>query len=131
MASYLGIDAGTQSLKAIIIGDGEILAETYVHFGRDLPQYGAPNGFISDVDPTVRHANPHMWNDAMELALQRLADSGAKLDDVSGISGSGQQHGSVYLDREGGLSRPTSPIWMDRSTSAECREIAERFGTSV
>lgn len=131
MASYLGIDAGTQSLKAVLIGNGEILAETSVHFGRDLPQYGAPNGFIPDDNPAVRQADPRMWNEAMELALQRLAKTGARLEDVSGISGSGQQHGSVYLDRDGELSRPTSPIWMDRSTSAECRELAEHFGPRV
>ena len=131
MASYLGIDAGTQSLKAIVIGEDAVLAESAVHFGRDLPRYGAPNGFLPGDDPAVRHADPRMWTEALELALQRLADAGANLADVRGISGSGQQHGSVYLDRDGGLSRATSPIWMDRSTSAECREIAGRFGARV
>ena len=131
MSSYLGIDAGTQSLKAIVIGEDAVLAESAVHFGRDLPRYGAPNGFLPGDDPAVRHADPRMWTEALELALQRLADAGANLADVRGISGSGQQHGSVYLDRDGGLSRATSPIWMDRSTSAECREIAGRFGARV
>ena len=91
MASYLGIDAGTQSLKAIVIGEDAVLAESAVHFGRDLPRYGAPNGFLPGDDPAVRHADPRMWTEALELALQRLADAGANLADVRGISGSGQQ----------------------------------------
>lgn len=131
MGTYLGLDAGTQSLKAIVIGEDAVLAESTVHFGRDLPQYGAPNGFIPGDDPALRHADPRMWAEAMDLALQRLADAGADLGAVRGISGSGQQHGSVYLDRDGGLARATAPIWMDRSTSAECREIAARFGARV
>jgi xylulokinase len=66
---------------------------------------------------------------------------------VLGISGSGQQHGSVYLNSkfegilenlnpalplaeqiEPALSRKTSPIWMDSSTSAECGEISKAVG---
>ncbi len=69
------------------------------------------------------------------------------LKDVLAVSGSGQQHGSVYLndrvddalDNLGAVpnlvaalasvfSRPTSPIWMDSSTQAECAEIRRKLG---
>ena len=72
MASYLGIDAGTQSLKAIVIGEDAVLAESAVHFGRDLPRYGAPNGFLPGDDPAVRHADPRMWTEALELARRAV-----------------------------------------------------------
>ena len=47
MPLYLGIDAGTQSLKCIVIDtdSGGIVAENSVNYGRDLPQFGEPNGW--------------------------------------------------------------------------------------
>jgi xylulokinase len=148
MSIHLGIDASTQSLTALFIDPhkGEILHEDSVTFGRDLPQYGAPHGFIEGNDPLIRHADPLMWVDALDLLLARLRDDGAPLNHVSAISGSGQQHGTVYLStrvdafpdsssdhplREtvaDKLSRKTSPIWMDSSTTAECREIDRALG---
>src|SRR5207344_1173787 len=63
------------------------------------------------------------------------------------ISGAAQQHGSVYLNASAGaalasldrsrplvdqlrgiFSRETSPIWMDSTTAAECREITAAVG---
>lgn len=131
MARYLGLDAGTQSLKALLIDEQGIVAESNVHFGRDLPQYDSPNGFLPDHDPRVRHARPQMWVEAMHLALRRLVDDGVDLSAVAGISGSGQQHGSVCVDDAFGLTRPTAPIWMDRSTTADCAALRERFGDRV
>ncbi len=145
MGLYLGIDASTQSMKCIVIDTmaGEIAAESNVNFGRDLPQYDSPSGFLPDDDPLVKRSDPRMWLDALELALQRLAATGVSMSSIVGISGSGQQHGSVYLADDIPtfalgrtlaeqiapiLSRPTSPIWMDRSTEAECKELSAKFG---
>jgi len=66
---------------------------------------------------------------------------------VRAIAASGQQHGSVYLNAKaaaalaaldparplvdglaGIFSRPTSPIWMDSSTTKECREMEAALG---
>ncbi len=148
MSLYLGIDAGTQSLKCLVIDteNSGIVAESSVNYGRDLSHYGAPNGFIPSSDPLVKQSDPMMWVEALELAFSRLKESGIPLGNVAGISGSGQQHGSVYLNSEFPLlvpektlaeqlrpllSRPVSPIWMDRSTAAECHELDEHFGTRM
>ncbi len=149
MALTLGIDASTQSVSAILLdtANATIIAETSVNFGSDLPQYGAPQGFIRGGTDGEVHADPGMWLDALDLCLAKLRDSGAPLAEVSAISGAGQQHGTVYLtDRwfevVGNLSaqqslaeqlgpclaRPTSPIWMDTSTGPECAEIAAAVG---
>jgi xylulokinase len=87
-----------------------------------------------------------MWVEALDLLLGQLKAKGTDFSAVEGISGAGQQHGSVYLAQRLGdvpgwdasralvdqvrplLSRPSSPIWMDSSTSEECREIAEAVG---
>lgn len=152
MSFFLGIDAGTQSVKAelIDVGRGEIVAAETVHFGRELPEYGSPNGFVPDPDPKVRMADPLMWLDALDRVLEKLRASGAPLDRVAGISGSGQQHGSVCLNRHfrqllaaldpakglseqlrPALARRLAPIWMDHSTGAECAELDDRFGTRL
>ena len=145
---FLGLDSSTQSLSATLIdtGEGRIAGEWSVGFGEDLPRHGQPSGFIPGGEGGEVHASPLMWLDALDLLFGRMKEGGAPLGEVTALSGSGQQHGSVYLNgRFAGvlaglspsaplagqvapaLSRPTSPIWMDSSTAEECREIASFF----
>lgn len=147
---FLGIDSSTQSISALIIdpSSGTVIAEESVNFGGELPQYGAPSGFIPGGDRGEVHSDPRMWLDAIDLLFSKLS-AATDLSLVSMIAGSGQQHGSVYLnegfedtvgktDPSGSLaaqlaptlSRPTSPIWMDTSTGAECAEITAALGGS-
>jgi len=148
MPQYLGLDSSTQSLSALLIDTdtGKVVAERSVNFGERLPQYKSPKGFLANEDAAIKHSDPLMWVEALELLLQDLRSAGVDLSRVRGISGAGQQHGSVYLskslDQVGDwsassplceqvrplLSRKTSPIWMDSSTSAECSEIASAVG---
>ena len=147
MKTYLGLDSSTQGLKAVLIDGTGVIAEEAVHFGNDLPAYHSPNGFLADEDPQLIHADPLMWLDALDLLFDRMRKRGLHLDRIHGISGSGQQHGSVYLNRDfdgklasldpklplsqqlrATLSRPTAPIWLDHSTQEECRILTERFG---
>ena len=148
MAQFLGLDSSTQSLSALLIDadTGKVLADRSVNFGERLPHYRSPKGFLANPDESIKHSDPLMWVEALELVLDDLRASGVDLAKVSGISGAGQQHGSVFLNRSMDkvgdwspgtplceqvrplLSRKTSPIWMDSSTSAECAEIANAAG---
>ena len=149
MSIYLGIDASTQSVSAILFDSesAEITAECSVNFGKDLPQYEAPQGFIPGGRDGEVHSDPRMWLDGLELCLERLREKGADFSRVAAISGAGQQHGTVYLNAKGvnrledldperalsaqladGFSRETAPIWMDTSTTRQCREIEEAVG---
>lgn len=98
MARYLGLDASTQSLSALIIDidTGAVCANHSVVFGERLPQYNSPKGFLVHEDPRVRHSDPLMWVEALELLLGDLVKAGVDLGSVRGVSGAGQQHGSVY-----------------------------------
>ena len=148
---FLGLDSSTQSLSAIVIDvqTGEVVANHSIAYGARLPAYGSPHGFLPHADPRVVHSDPLMWVEALDLLLGDLREQGVDLGRIAGISGAGQQHGSVYLARSfdevasaGGwatdralreqvaplLSRRTAPIWMDASTSAECAEIAAAVG---
>ena len=96
---FLGLDSSTQSLSAILIDPerGRTLHECSVSFGNDLPEFGSPKGFLPDGRDGEVHANPLLWLAALNLLLDRLAQS-VDLSQVKCIAGSGQQHGSVYLD---------------------------------
>ena len=145
---FLGLDSSTQSLTAVLIDPdlGEIVCQLSVNFGADLPAYGSPSGFIPGGISGEVHADPLMWLEALDLLFTRLTLA-ADLSQVKMIAGSGQQHGSVYLDASfdqrlaeldssgnlasqlaPALTRKTSPIWMDTSTGTECMEITASVG---
>jgi xylulokinase len=146
---YLGLDSSTQSLSAIVIDldSRRVVHEESLSFDEALPDYGTENGVLRDTRPQVVHSPPLMWVEALDLLFERLQQSEVALDDVVAVSGSGQQHGSVYLNESapaalGALntakslkeqlgdifSRDTSPIWMDSSTEGECEEIQTALG---
>jgi len=148
---YIGLDSSTQSLTAIAIEvDGDsarIVAEDSIAFDEALPQYGTRHGVLPSDDPAVATSSPSMWADALDLMFTRLAKSGLDLSPLAAVSGSAQQHGSVYFARDAVtrlaamdphrppgvqvaplLTRPTAPIWMDASTTTQCNEITAAVG---
>ncbi len=148
MARVLGLDLSTQSATALVLDTvaGTTLARARAAFGPDFPDRDHPEGFIRGGKDGEVHADPLLWLDGLELALNRLSKL-TDLSQIEAVSVSGQQHGSVYLaagfeDALGDadpslplsakfapvLSRRTSPIWMDSSTAEECREIAAALG---
>ncbi|BCU79268.1 FGGY-family carbohydrate kinase [Luteolibacter sp. LG18] len=148
MPHALGFDSSTQSLSAVLL-DLDTLRITHelsLPFG-ELTDYASPRGFLENLSDGQVHADPRLWVAALDVLVQRMKDAGWPLSGVTAISGSGQQHGSVYLKEgfaarlatldparplgpqlEGIYSRATSPIWMDGTTSAECAEIAATLG---
>ncbi|NMA43170.1 MAG: carbohydrate kinase [Oligosphaeraceae bacterium] len=149
MGCFLGLDASTQSLKALLVNtdNGSVSDVISVHFGKELPEFNCPDGFLPNEDSKVRHADPLLWLAAMDLLFHKISLSRWPLTEIKGISGSGQQHGTVYLNKEigallqnltpakslaeqlrPGLSRATAPIWMDASTTEECDLLREKFG---
>ncbi|MFA6109084.1 MAG: FGGY-family carbohydrate kinase [Candidatus Latescibacterota bacterium] len=149
MGKYLGIDASTQSMTGLIIDTdtGRLTAEKSISFDAHLgPAYGVTNGVLHLGDGVV-HSAPLMWIEALDLLLRSLCDDGHDLSRIEAVSGSGQQHGTVYLndrtapalaglsssrplrDQLAGIfSRATAPVWMDTSTGAQCRELEEAVG---
>jgi xylulokinase len=156
---YLGLDLSTQGLKATLL-DADTLRvahTTSVNFDVDLPRFRTEGGAHKHgsrvTSPTL------MWVEAMDLLFRRLnstdvpglalhADSSTY---ISGVSASGQQHGSVYwangaepvlshqLDPARTLAAQLtrafavgeSPIWMDSSTRAECARREQAVGGAL
>ena len=147
MATYLGFDSSTQSLTATVIeitgNQRRIVFEHVLEFDAAFPEYGTSHGVVMSGDGgrTVT-APPMMWAAALDRMAGILAASGLDLTQIRAVTGSGQQHGSVYL---GGrrrrascagstrnvrsssrstavFSRPVSPVWMDCSTTRGMRQ---------
>lgn len=135
----LGIDASTQGIKALVYDtDTRTVVKTVaVNFGRDLPEFNSPDGFLPNADPLVRRADPRMWRAALDRVLAKL-QAAVDTSRIAAVGGDGQQHGSVYLNDRWDASmdgdyfaRAVSPIWMDSSTAAECRALDARFGAAL
>jgi len=150
-ALYLGLDSSTQSLSAVVLessgGRHRVVCELSLPFDQTLRHYGTRHGVLPNADPAVAQASPVMWVEALDLLFSRLAEHKLDLGRLTAISGSAQQHGSVYLNDAAArgletlhpgralppqvvplLSRPVAPIWLDSSTRAECREIETAVG---
>jgi xylulokinase len=148
---YLGLDSSTQSLTAIVVEvngtDARVVFDASLPFDETFPQYGTDHGLLPRTQPDEAFSSPVMWADALEAILGKVAASGLDVSRIAAISGSAQQHGSVYLNGDAErmlsrldpaqplaaqiapiLSRRVSPIWLDSSTSAECAEITAAVG---
>ena len=144
---YLGLDLSTQSLTAMLIDadKGESVKHS-INFDQALPHYQTQDGVPPGNEPTKALVNPLMWTEALDRLLLKLKNL-ELTSKIKGIGVSAQQHGSVYLNQKatsvlacldhnrplhtqvkGILSRALSPIWMDSSTSQQCKQITEALG---
>lgn len=136
---YLGLDLSTQQIKAIVINSSlKVLFEAKVDFDTDLSKYGIKKGVF--VQGSAVYAPVAMWLEAVDLVLERLKELETPFHKIKGISGAGQQHGSVYwneaaenllasmdpvrtiVDQLAGkaFAHAFSPNWQDGSTQEEC-----------
>ncbi len=124
------------------------MAQAKVDFDADFgAKYGVTKGVLVNAAEEEVYAPVAMFLEAIDLVFARLrahADGPAVLARIRAISGSCQQHGSVYWaegaaaqldtllqdEAEGSaalvdrlaqaFSRPWAPNWQDHSTQAEC-----------
>ncbi|KAK3901926.1 hypothetical protein C8A05DRAFT_34383 [Staphylotrichum tortipilum] len=148
---YLGFDLSTQQLKAIVVqSDLQVVADAKVDFDQDFgAKYGIKKGvLISEAEGEV-FAPVALWLESLDLVLQRLKDANTPLGRIRGISGSCQQHGSVYWSRQAdtllgalepgkalvdqltdAFSHPYAPNWQDHSTQSECDQYDTELGSA-
>jgi xylulokinase len=128
----------------------KVVFEAKVDFDADLPNYGIKKGvFINELEREV-YAPVAMWLSAVDLVLQRLKEKKTPFERIKGISGAGQQHGSVYWSKTGeellgnlkpegtlvdqlspkGFAHPYSPNWQDASTQKECDSFDAELGSA-
>ena len=146
---FLGFDLSTQSLKSVIIDENlKTIYSDAVIYSKDLSHYNTENGVIHL--ETGEYVSPVlMFIEALDLILERMKNLNIPFESIVGISGSAQQHGSIYWNSHSEkilknlknsekllpqflenncFSYEYAPIWMDSTTSKYCKELEETFG---
>ncbi|KAG8521537.1 Xylulose kinase, partial [Galemys pyrenaicus] len=124
-----------------------VFYEDSVHFDKDLQEFGTQGGVHVHKDGLTVTSPVLMWVQALDIILEKMKASGFDFSRVLALSGAGQQHGSVYWKT--GASRvltslspdlplhkqlqacfsvSSSPVWMDSSTTAQCRRLEAAVG---
>ncbi|KAL1954492.1 hypothetical protein VTO42DRAFT_1103 [Malbranchea cinnamomea] len=145
---YIGFDLSTQQLKGLVVTSQlKVVYLARFDFDADARGFNVKKGVQTNEAEHEVFAPVAMWLQAMDNVLQQLKDQGLDFMLVRGISGAGQQHGSVYwnedaekilgnLDKDKSLeeqvqralSHPYSPNWQDASTQRECDEFEDFLG---
>ncbi|MGE0549401.1 MAG: FGGY-family carbohydrate kinase [Kofleriaceae bacterium] len=109
----VGLDLGTQSLKAVVCDHGLVVR------GRYAVSY--PTNQI-DLDHVEQ--DPRAWEAALAPAIAgALAAAGVQADDVRALAIAGQLDGCIPVDNGGHATHPAL-IWQDRRAVTEATRIA-------
>ncbi|XP_031692084.1 xylulose kinase isoform X2 [Oncorhynchus kisutch] len=143
---YLGFDFSTQQLKVVAVdGNLSVVHQDNVQFDSELPEFGTQGGVHVHADSLTVTSPVLMW--ALDLILGKMKNAGFDFSRVKALSGSGQQHGSVYWRKgtnqvlrdlqpgkslhellKGGFAVSDSPVWMDSSTTEQCQYLETAVG---
>ncbi len=142
----LGIEFSTQSVKLIVLDleNGNICFNGSYNYDKEFPEYNTDGGVLPSVSEEIRHTSPLMLIEAVDLAFKKLAESGMDIRRIKAVKADGMQHCTVYVNSSFGktissldpgnvllkqispcISRPASPIWEDRSTTAEAEYLTD------
>ncbi|MFT4413952.1 xylulokinase [Fredinandcohnia humi] len=117
MKYVIGIDLGTSAVKVLLVNQqGVVCSEV----SKSYPLIQEKSGYSEQ--------NPEEWVEKTVLALKELVDSfKGPVENIEGISFSGQMHGLVLLDENHVVLR-NAILWNDVRTTKQCHEIYQRVG---
>jgi xylulokinase len=153
----LGIEFSTQSAKIIVLDldSKSALYSDFFEYDAMFPVYATKGGVLAADNPQLRHTSPAMMLDSLDEVFLRLAKSGIDLSRVGSVKADAMQHCSVYVSDgfvnalgrlsddksclaaqlSGFFTRPTSPIWEDRTTSDQAdfleKSLSARGGAAA
>ncbi|MEP4767112.1 MAG: xylulokinase [Roseibium sp.] len=109
---YIGLDIGTSSVKAILLGeDQSLIASATTDLTVERPH------------PGWSEQDPDSWWTACEKVLDALkAEAPKELASVRGIGLSGHMHGATLLDKSGNPLRPCI-LWNDGRSGKQCADL--------
>uniref|UniRef100_A0A673BY22 Xylulose kinase n=1 Tax=Sphaeramia orbicularis TaxID=375764 RepID=A0A673BY22_9TELE len=138
-------------LKVLAIDEHlNVVHQDNVQFDSALPEFRTQGGVHLHPDRLTVTSPVLMWVKALDLLLDKMKRVGFDFSHVQALSGSGQQHGSVYWRR--GASRTLqdldpdqdlhhllkssfsvldSPVWMDSSTRTQCLHLQDTVGGAL
>lgn len=117
MKYVIGVDLGTSAVKLMLVNQqGQIVHE----LSKSYPLFQEEVGYSEQ--------NPEDWASQTILGLSELvSEFEGDIEDIEGLSFSGQMHGLILLDN---LKKPlrNAILWNDTRTSEECEEIYQTIG---
>ncbi|CDR45633.1 CYFA0S19e01178g1_1 [Cyberlindnera fabianii] len=148
--SFLGLDLSTQQLKLLVTNEQLEVTNSYaIEFEKHLPHYNTTKGVYTNEETGSVVAPVVMWLEALDMILEQMKkDDDFDFASVKGISGSCQQHGSVYVSSkfhtalekassdksfkesltEECFALQTAPNWQDHSTGEEIKIFEDYIG---
>ena len=113
----IGVDLGTSAVKILLVNQhGEVCEEV----SKSYPLIIEKSGYSEQ--------NPEEWVEKTILGLTDLIRNfDGNVDDIEGISFSGQMHGLVLLDENNQVLR-NAILWNDTRTTKQCQEIYDVVG---
>ena len=117
MPHLVGIDLGTQSVKAVVLDDAAgVRAVAQAEYPIHTPKVG-----WAEQDPQ------DWWRATCQTVQQAIAEARVSASDIAGVGLAGQMHGTVCIDRDGVPTRPAI-IWADARSVGEVDELVAEIG---
>ncbi|MCI8282774.1 MAG: xylulokinase [Lachnospiraceae bacterium] len=115
MASILGIDLGTSSIKAMLLDTEKgVIGIESRSYDVEIPALG------------YAQQSPREWWESLCAISQALKEKyPGSFEEIKAIGLSGQMHGLVLTNKKGEVLRPAI-LWLDQRSGTECGEIMER-----
>jgi glycerol kinase len=114
MKVLLALDQGTTSSRAVVVGDGRVLASAQQETRQSYPHPG-----WVEQDPL------EIWETQRATAVEALRQSGVAASSVAAVGIANQRETTIVWERA--TSRPLAPaiVWQDRRTAAACDALRE------
>jgi len=117
MKYVIGVDLGTSAVKILLVNQK---GEVYKEVSKSYPLIIEKSGYSEQ--------NPEEWVEKTKAGLTELIEQfDGDVNDIEGMSFSGQMHGLVLLNQEHKVLR-NAILWNDTRTTKQCEEIYEVVG---
>ncbi|XP_065648659.1 xylulose kinase isoform X2 [Hydra vulgaris] len=122
----------------------------WILFDSELKEFNTQNGVHRHNDGETVTSPVLVWVKALDIILMKLAESELSLKEIEMITGSAQQHGSVFWKKSSEITlanlnvhetlvdqlqecfEPLEvPVWMDCSTAKQCSQLEDAVGGSI
>ncbi|MEP7285755.1 MAG: glycerol kinase GlpK [Chloroflexota bacterium] len=109
----LALDQGTTSSRAILFNaEGKPVATAQKEFPQIYPQPG-----------WVEHDPADIWNSQISVAVEAIAKSGSRAEDIAAIGITNQRETTLIWDRSTGQPIYNAIVWQCRRTAEMCESL--------
>ena len=116
MDTYISIDQGTTSSRAILFGeDGSILKTCQMEFEQIYPKPG-----------WVEHNPEEIWETTKSVLKDLYHSDIAKKHKIRGIGTTNQRETTILWDKKSGKPLYNAIVWQDRRTSDFCKSLVKQ-----